>query len=57
MTDKVDGFEYISMKDRTFLRESIVQTHASVTNGVTGQIALVEKSVDVQPKLDRLLSY
>jgi len=57
LTDKVDGFASISMEERSFLRESIVQAHASMTNGMTGQITLVEKSVDVQPKLDRVLSY
>ena len=57
LTDKVEGFASISMEERSFLRESIVQAHASMTNGMTGQITLVEKSVDVQPKLDRVFSY
>ena len=57
LTDKVDIFEYISTEDRSFLKESIIQVHASMTNGMTGQIALVEETVDVQPKLDRVLSY
>ena len=57
LTDKVDIFEYISTEDRSFLKESIIQVHASMTNGMTGQITLVEKSADVQPKLGRMLSY
>ena len=57
LTDKVDGFGAISVEDRSFLKESIVQAHASMTNGMTGQITLVEKSADVQPKLGRMLSY
>ena len=57
LTEKVDGFASISIEERSFLRESIVQAHASMTNGMTGQITLVEKSVDVQPKLDRVFSY
>jgi len=57
LTDKVDGFGAISVEDRSFLKESIVQAHASMTNGMTGQIALVEKSADVQLKLGRMLSY
>ena len=57
LIDKLDGFESISKEDRTFLRSSIVQVHASMTNGMADQIAMVEDSVDVQPKLDRLLSY
>ena len=57
LTDKVDGFASISIEERSFLRESIVQAHASMTNGMTGQITLVEKSADVQPKLGRMLSY
>ena len=57
LTDKVDIFEYISTEDRSFLKESIIQVHASMTNGMTGQITLVEKSADVQPKLGRILSY
>ena len=57
LTDKVDIFEYISTEDRSFLKESIIQVHASMTNGMTGQIALVEETVDVHPKLDRVLSY
>ena len=57
LTNKVDDFGVISVEDRSFLKESIVQAHASMTNGMTGQIALVNKGVDVQPKLNRLLSY
>ena len=57
LTDKVDIFEYISTEDRSFLKESIIQVHASMTNGMTGQITLVEKSADVQPKPGRMLSY
>jgi len=57
LTEKVDGFASISIEERSFLRESIVQAHASMTNGMTGQITLVEKSADVQPKLGRILSY
>ena len=57
LIDKLDGFESISKEDRTFLRSSIVQVHASMTNGMADQIAMVEDSVDAQPKLDRLLSY
>ena len=57
LTDKVDGFGAISVEDRSFLKESIVQAHASMTNVMTGQITLVEKSADVQPKLGRMLSY
>jgi hypothetical protein len=57
LTDKVDGFGAISVEDRSFLKESIVQAHVSMTNVMTGQIALVEKSADVQLKLGRMLSY
>jgi len=57
LTDKVDGFGAISVEDRSFLKESIVQAHASMTNVMTGQITLVEKSADVQLKLGRMLSY
>ena len=57
LTDKLDGFKTISIEDRSFLKESIVQAHTDMTNGAVGQVALVEKSVDMQPKLDRQLSY
>jgi hypothetical protein len=57
LIDKLDGIESISKEDRTFLKNSIVQVHASMTNGMADQVAMVEDSVDVQPKLDRLLSY
>jgi hypothetical protein len=57
LTDKLDSFNLISMEDRSFLKESIVEAHASMTNGIVGQVAMVEERVDVQPKIDRLLSY
>jgi len=57
LINKLDGFESISKEDRAFLKNSIVQVHASMTNGMADQVAMVEDSVDVQPKLDRLLSY
>ncbi len=57
LTEKLDGFKTISIEDRSFLKESIVQAHTDMTNGAVGQVALVEKSVDMQPKLDRQLSY
>ena len=57
LTEKVDGFQYISIKDKFFLREAIIQTHASMINGMTDRVAMVEKNVDLQPKLERLLSY
>jgi hypothetical protein len=57
LIDKLDGLESISKEDRTFLRNSIVHVHASMTNGMADQVAMVEDSVDAQPKLGRLLSY
>jgi hypothetical protein len=57
LIDRLDGFGSISKGDRTFLKNSIVQVHASMTNGMADQVAMVEDSVDAQPKLDRLLSY
>jgi hypothetical protein len=57
LTDKLDSFNSISMEDRSFLKESIVEAHASMTNGTVGQVAMAEERIDVQPKVDRLLSY
>ena len=57
LIEKLDSFESISIEDRSFLSDSIVQAHASMTNGTLGQVAMAEKRFDVQPKVDRLLSY
>ena len=57
LIDRLDGFKSISKEDRTFLKNSIIQVHASMTNGTADQVAMVEDSVDAQPKLGRLLSY
>jgi len=57
LTDKLDSFNLISMEDRSFLKESIVEAHASMTNGTVGQVAMAGEHVDEQPKLGRLLSY
>jgi hypothetical protein len=57
LIEKLDSFELISIEDRSFLSDSIVQAHASMTNGTVGQVAMAEERVDVQPKVDRLLSY
>jgi hypothetical protein len=57
LIEKLDSFESISFEDRSFLNESILQAHTSMTNGTVGQVAMVEERADVQPKIDRLLSY
>mgnify|MGYP003994142477 FL=1 len=57
LTDKLDSFNLISMEDRSFLKESIVEAHASMTNGTVRQVAMAGEHVDEQPKLGRLLSY
>jgi hypothetical protein len=57
LTDRLDSFNSISMEDRSFLKESIVEAHASMTNGTVGQVAMAEERADGQPKLGRLLSY
>jgi hypothetical protein len=57
LIEKLDSFESISFEDRSFLNESILQAHTSMTNGTVGQVAMIEERVDVQPKIDRLLSY
>ena len=57
LTDKLDSFNSISIEDRSFLKESIIGAHASMTNGTLGQVAMADKRVDEQPKLGRLLSY
>ena len=57
LIEKLESFESISIEDRSFLSDSIVQAHASMTNGTLGQVAMAEKRFDVQPKVDRLLSY
>ena len=57
LTDKLESFNSISIEDRSFLKESIIGAHASMTNGTLGQVAMADKRVDEQPKLGRLLSY
>ncbi len=57
LTGKLDSFEMVSQEDKSFLRNSITQVHASMTNKVAGPVILVEESSDVQPELDRLISY
>ena len=57
LTDKLESFNSITMEDRSFLEESIVAAHTSMTNGTVGQVAMAEEHIDVQPKFDRLLSY
>jgi hypothetical protein len=57
LTDKLDSFNLISMEDRSFLKESIVEAHASMTNGTVGHVAMAEERADEQTKLGRLLSY
>ena len=57
LTDKLESFNSITMEDRSFLEESIVAAHTSMTNGTVGQVAIAEERIDVKPKFDRLLSY
>ena len=57
LTNKLDSFEYISEEDRSLLKESIVQVHASMTNTMEDQVASVEERVDAKPEIHRLLSY
>ena len=57
LTDKLDSFESISVEERSFLRESIFRTHASMANEQTGQVKFVKENINSQLKLDRKLSY
>ena len=57
LTDKLDSFDSISMTDRSFLRESILNTHVGMANEQTGQVKFVKENINSQPKLDRKLSY
>jgi len=57
LTDKLDSFKSIPMADRSFLRELIIRTHASMANEQTGQVKFVKKNINSQLKLDRKLSY
>ena len=57
LTDKLDSFKSISMADRSFLRESIFRTHASMANEQKIQIKFIKENINFQPKLDRKLSY
>ena len=57
LADKLDSFESIPMADRSFLRESIFNTHVGMANEQTGQVKFVKENINSQPKLDRKLSY
>ncbi len=57
LIEKLDSFDSISIEDKSFLNDSIVQAHTSMTNGTVGQVAMAEERFDVQPKVERLLSY
>ena len=57
LTDKLDSFDSISMADRSFLRESIFNTHVGMANEQTDQVKFVKENINSQPKLDRKLSY
>ena len=57
LTDKLDSFKSISMADRSFLRESIFRTHASMANEQKNQVKFIKENINFQPKLDRKLSY
>jgi hypothetical protein len=57
LIEKLDSFDSISIEDKSFLNDSIVQAHTSMTNGTVAQVAMAEERFDVQPKVERLLSY
>ena len=57
LTEKLDSFDSIPMADRSFLRESIFNTHVGMANEQTGQVKFVKENINSQPKLDRKLSY
>ena len=57
LTDKLDSFEAIPMADRSFLRESIFNTHVDMANEQTDQVKFVKENINSQPKLGRKLSY
>ena len=57
LTDKLDSFKSISMADRSFLRESIFRTHVSMANEQKSQVKFIKENINLQPKLDRKLSY
>lgn len=57
LTDKLDSFEAIPMADRSFLRESIFNTHVGMANEQTDQVKFGKENINSQPKLGRKLSY
>ena len=57
LTDKLDSFDTVSTEDKFFLRKTIIQAHASMTNEMTSRTALSTVSVEGSEKQDRILSY
>ena len=57
LADKLDSFESIPIADRSFLRESIFNTHVGMANEHTDQVKFVKENINSQPKLGRKLSY
>ena len=57
LTDKLDSFDTVSTEDKSFLRKSIFQAHASMTNELISRAVLSVESVEGSGKQDRILSY
>jgi hypothetical protein len=57
LTDKLDSFDKVSTEDKSFLKNTIIQAHTSMTNEFASRVALSVESVEVSDKKDRILSY
>ena len=57
LTDKLDSFDTVSTEDKSFLKNTIIQAHTSMTNELASRAALSLESVEVSDKQDRILSY
>jgi hypothetical protein len=57
LTDKLDSFDKVSTEDKSFLKNTIIQAHTSMTNEFISRTALSVESVEVSDKQDRILSY
>ena len=57
LTDKLDSFDTVSTEDKSFLKNTIIQAHTSMTNELASRAALSLESVEVSDKQERILSY
>ena len=57
LTDKLDSFDTVSTEDKSFLKNTIIQAHTSMTNELASRAALSVESVEVSDKQERILSY